>query len=135
MRTATKRAWWVTAIVIAAASLLIGGALLALVRPIVLAGGTEPIAAPTRVYADYLVARNLGIGLFLIALLALRAGHALSAGLLLVAAVQLLDGVLDVLQSRFLLVPIVIALAVACIAASARHSGGRLWRSSTWRDR
>jgi hypothetical protein len=127
--------WWVTGVVIVCAVLLMIGAVLALVRPGLLGNLADPMTTTVRVYADYVVARDGVLAIFLVLLLVARAGRALSTALLIVALIQAADVVLDAFQGRVAIVPLAAVIAIACITAAVRHSDLPLWRISNWRER
>jgi hypothetical protein len=64
--TTSARPWWVTAIVILGSLLLIVGAMIALLRPQMLLSPDQPVTPAVRVYAGYLVSRNLALVLMLL---------------------------------------------------------------------
>ena len=111
---------FLTAVTIGTALLLLVGAAIALVAPNLLTGTASPGGEADRVYEDYTVARDGALGLFLVALLALREVRTLAAALALIAAVQLIDGVLDVAGGRWLVLPAVVSVGVAGALAASR---------------
>ena len=112
---------FLTAVTLATALLLLGGAVIALVAPNLLTGTASPTGDEVaRVYEDYTVARDGALGLFLVALLALHEVRTLAAALVLIALVQLVDGILDVASGRWILLPAVISVALAGLLAAAR---------------
>jgi hypothetical protein len=82
--------WWVSTIALAGAALLTLGGILALVNPAMLVGRAAEIDAAARVYAGYLVSRNLAVAAMLGAWI-IRARAVLSGALLLTAMIQFLD--------------------------------------------
>src|SRR5712671_3783923 len=82
--------WWVSASVIVGAMLMGAGAVIALVRPAMLVAPNAEITAAVRVYAGYLVSRNLALAAMLVAMLAMRARGVLSSLMVLTAFIQLL---------------------------------------------
>lgn len=103
-----------------AAILMGAGAVIALVRPEMLVAKGADITEPVRVYAGYLVSRNLAIAVCLLVALAMKARNALPAFLALTALVQLLDSVLDAVEDRWPLVPGVLILGLVLAAAARR---------------
>jgi hypothetical protein len=65
--------WWLCAIVVAGAVLMILGGIIALVNPAMLVAKGEEINGAARVYAGYLVPRNLAIAAMLLGALIVRA--------------------------------------------------------------
>ena len=113
--------WWVAAIVIVGSVLMAAGAVIAMVRPAMLAPPGESINGAVRVYAGYLFSRNLAIAALLLGSLILRARPALRAMLVLAASIQLLDAVIDCLEGRWVLAPGILVLGVMFLAG-ALHS-------------
>ena len=124
---------WVEAVVLVAATLTAGGAAVAWLRPQLLVGGQGDISPATRVYADYLISRNIALAVVLLALLALRSYRMLTGALVLTAFVQLLDIAIDAATGRLLLLPGLVVLTAALFAAAAKLSPQPLWRAATWR--
>ena len=112
--------WWVSAIVLLAALLLTAGAIIALVHPAMLVSPGAAITPATRVYADYLFSRNLALAIALAALLLVRARTPLRSMIALAALIQLLDGIMDVVEARWAIVPGVLLLAAIFLAAALR---------------
>src|ERR1700760_1774060 len=79
---------WVSGFLVAGAVLLILGGTIALVNPSMLISPHDEITNGVKVYAGYVVARNIGLGLFLPLLLALRARRSLGSMLMLVGMIQ-----------------------------------------------
>jgi uncharacterized membrane protein YedE/YeeE len=87
-----------------------------------------------RVYAHYLVARNLAVAIVLGILLAMRARRLLAGLLVLTALIQLLDAGLDAATGRWALVPGLLVLTAAFLVGAARLCGQALWQVATWQD-
>jgi hypothetical protein len=111
---------WVTAVTCLAVLLLTTGAVVALVRPALLLAPGDGVGNGVRVYADYLVSRNLAVAAVLVAALAARARPVLAAVLALTALIQAIDLALDAVTARWALVPGLAILAIALALAAAR---------------
>lgn len=116
------------------ATLMAAGGIIALVNPAMLVSSGAQINGATRVYAGYLVSRNLVLALMLLFTLAIRARHALGHLMLLTACIQLLDAGLDILGGRFALVPGVLVYAIAFFIGAAKLSGHAFWSVAAWRE-
>lgn len=92
------------------------------------------ISEGVRVYAGYLVSRNLAIAIALVALLAVRARRTLSGLMFLVATIQLFDAVIDCIEGRWMIVPGIMIFGLVYLVAAIRLAGRPLWHSETWRD-
>ncbi len=123
--------WLRIAIVLSAMLMIIGG-IIAWVKPAMLLSPNAAITEGVRVYAGYLVSRNLCLALMLLAMLLLRARAALSTLLLLNGFVQLLDAFIDLSESRWMLVPGVTLLSLIFFAGAARLSGHAFWKREAW---
>jgi hypothetical protein len=123
---AIPRPWWVTAIVIVGSLLLIVGAIVALLRPQMLLSPSEAVTPAVRVYAGYLVSRNLALGLMLLSALRLRTRLPLHSLMVLYALVQLLDVVMDVIEHRWTVVPGIVVLALLFLLGASRLSPSTL---------
>jgi hypothetical protein len=123
---------WVSLLVIAGALLTAMGAVIALVRPVMLASPGDEINGAVHIYAGYLAARNFALALMLLGLLALRARRALGNVMALVALVQILDVGMDCAEGRWTIVPVVLVLGVLYSIGSARLSGSPFWRRQAW---
>ena len=121
---------WVIATVMAGALLLGAGGIIALVRPEMLISPQAEMNSAARVYAGYLVSRNLALAIMLLAALGTGARQALSGLLALAALVQFIDMVLDAAEGRIALVPGVIALGVLFSLAAARMCGRPFWKET-----
>jgi hypothetical protein len=125
---------WVVASVIAGALLMGAGAAIALVRPAMLVAPKAEITDAVRVYAGYLVSRNLALALMLIAMLAIRARRVLSGLMLLTAFIQFIDAGMDVLEGRWAIVPGVLIFAIVFFLGAARLNGQPLRKIASWRS-
>lgn len=125
-------AWWVRVIVILGAGLTAMGAVIALVYPAMLVSPHDEINNAVRIYAGYLVARNLAIALLLMVLLVLRAKRALGNLMALMGVIQLLDVCMDVAEGRWSIVPGILVFGIAFLVGAARLSGYAFWRSEAW---
>jgi hypothetical protein len=130
----TSLPWWLIAIVTVGSMLMLAGAGFALLRPELLLSPGQPITEGVRVYAGYLVSRNLALGLMLLAALVLRARGALSTLMLLYAFVQLLDVGNDALEGRWAIVPAIAILGLLFLLGAARLSGHFFWSARAWRQ-
>ncbi len=125
---------WVVASVIFGALLMGAGAVIAVARPAMLVAPNAEITDAVRVYAGYLVSRNLALALTLIAMLAMRARGVLGGLMLLTAFIQLFDAGMDVLEGRWAIVPGVLVFAIVFFLGAARISARPLWSVAAWRD-
>ena len=132
--TVTSLPWWLIAIVIVGSVLMFAGACFAFLRPEMLLSPGQPITEGVRVYAGYLVSRNLALSLMLLAALALRARGALSTLMVLYAFIQLLDVGNDALEGRLPIVPGILILGVLFLIGAARLSGHPFWSPNAWRQ-
>jgi hypothetical protein len=126
--------WWLPSMVILGALLMGAGGVIALVHPAMLVSAGAEINAATQVYAGYLVSRNLTLAAMLLIMLGLRARRALSTLMVLTAFIQLLDAGMNVVEGRWILVPGVLAYAIAFFIGAARLSGHGFWQAAVWRD-
>jgi hypothetical protein len=125
---------WVATVVGLGALLTIAGAVIAIADPAILLDPADHVTGAVRVYAGYLFARNLALGVMLIALLALRARHLLVGLMVLTAAIQVLDVAVDAATGRWLLVPGLLVFAGAFILGARRLADRPLWRVLAWCD-
>ena len=95
---------WVSTVVILGVLLIMAGAAISKVDPTLLTNGS-PMTEVTRVYADYLFARNLALAVVVLLLLAIRARRMLAGLMVLVALIQLLDVGDDLARGAWLLIP------------------------------
>lgn len=93
--------WWIRIVVVAGAALTLMGAGIALGNPAMLIGPNVAVSEGVRIYAGYLVSRNLVMGVLLVALLLARARRALAGLMALVALIQLADCVIDCFEGRW----------------------------------
>jgi hypothetical protein len=86
----------------------------------------RPATPAVRVYAGYLVSRNLALAFMLLS--ALRAGGrvTLHGMMVLYALVQLLDVVMDVMEHRWTVLPVIILLALLFLLGARRLSQNSL---------
>ena len=126
--------WWLYIVVILGAILLASGALLSKVDPSLLANG-ERITAATRVFADYTFARDLGLTLLLLFLLVIKSGRILAGIMVLVALIQILDMINDLIRGDFALVPVVLVFAIAFLVGASKVLGQPIWHIDSWRER
>jgi len=108
------------------------GAVIALVYPAMLVSPHDEINNAVRIYAGYLVARNLAIALLLMVLLVLGAKRALGNLMALVGMIQLLDVCMDVAEGRWSIVPGILVFGIVFLVGAARLSGYAFWRSEAW---
>jgi hypothetical protein len=126
--------WWLSTSVILGALLMAAGGMIALIRPAMLVSPDAEINAAARVYAGYLVSRNLALAAMLLAMLGMRARRTLSSLMVLTAFVQLLDAGMDCMEGRWVLVPGVLVFAIVFFLGAARLSGQPFWKVAAWRD-
>jgi hypothetical protein len=126
--------WWVSGSVVVGALLMAAGGLIALIHPAMLVSPGAEINGAVRVYAGYLVSRNLALAIMLLVMLGLRTRGALSNLMVLTAFIQLLDAGMDFREGRWTLVPGVILFAVVFFLGAARLSGQPFWKLAAWRD-
>jgi hypothetical protein len=129
----SRTPWWLATIVIIGALLMAAGGIIALVKPAMLLGPYEVINGATRVYAGYLVSRNIALAAMLLFMLAIRARGVLSSLMVLTAFIQLLDADMDILEGRWALVPGVLIYAIAFLVGAARLDRP-FWKAAVWRD-
>ena len=124
---------WVSIVVILGTLLTITGAVIGKVEPTLLTNGS-PITEATRVYADYMFARNLALAVMLFFLLTVRARRMLACCMVLVAFIQIVDVVDDLVRGDFLLVPGLLVFAIIFLLGAWCLFGQALWHADTWRD-
>lgn len=124
--------WWVALIVILGAALTLTGAVIGKVDPSLLTGGS-PVNDAGRVYADYLFARNLAVGVMLLLSLSARARHILAGFMVLSALIQMVDIIDDLTRGAFFLVPGLVLFAVVFLLGAWRLFGKAIWSLDTWR--
>ena len=113
---------WVCIVVLVGSLLMIVGAMIALVRPATLVEKGEEINAAVRVYAGYLFSRNLAIAVMLLFALRASARKALSTLMMLTALIQLLDALVDCLERRWAVLPVVFVIGLAFSIGANRTS-------------
>ncbi|GAC1655390.1 MAG: hypothetical protein NVS9B15_16200 [Acidobacteriaceae bacterium] len=118
MSRVARLPWWVDAVVVLCALLMIMGAVIAVFRPAMLVGHAGGMNGAVKVYAGYLFSRNLMIGVVLLAALFTGARKALGAVMLLAGGVQILDAAMDALEHRWALVPGVLILGLLLVAGA-----------------
>jgi len=126
--------WWLCAIVAAGAVLMVVGAVLALVRPGMLASPHDEINGAVHIYAGYVASRNLAIGLLLLAALSLRIRGALSSLMVLFAFIQFIDVGIDCLEGRWAIIPAILILGLAFLFGSSRVAGYPFWKLERWKN-
>ncbi len=126
--------WWLSVVVILGALLTATGAVISKVDPVILTNGT-PMTDATRVYADYLFARNLPLAVMLLLLFALRARRMLAGFMVLVALIQMVDVINDLMRGDLLIVPGLLVFAIVFLLGAWRLFGEALWHVNTWRDK
>ena len=112
--------WWVWLITVGGSILMIVGAIIALIDPALLVGGGGQTNETANVYASYFVSRNLVVGIFLSAAIVVRASGPLRTMLLLTAAIQLSDAVLDCFERRWSVVPVALFIGLMSLIAARR---------------
>lgn len=125
---------WLPLIVVPGALLLAAGAIIALVNPAMLASPGIDINGAVHVYAGYLVARNLALALLLLVALCMGARRSLSTLMVLTALIQFFDAGMDIVESRWPLIPGVVVFAALFLLGAARITGSPAWRAAAWRD-
>jgi len=123
---------WVRVFVAAGGLLMLVGGLIAMLKPSMLIAPHDQITNGVKIYAGYVAARNLALGLFLPLLMALRSRRALGSMMVLVGFIQILDVIMDCVEGRWAIVPGVIVLGVLYFIAAARVSGAPFWRRESW---
>ncbi len=126
--------WWLCAIVAVGAVLMVVGAVLALVRPGMLASPHDEINGAVHIYAGYVASRNLAIGLLLLATLILRFRGALSSLMVLYAFIQFIDVGIDCLEGRWVIIPGILILGLAFLFGSSRVAGYPFWKLERWKN-
>jgi hypothetical protein len=124
--------WWIFLAVVLGALLMAAGGVIALVRPGMLVSPHDEINGAVRVYAGYLVSRNLAMATMLFAMLTLRARGALSNLMVLTAFIQFLDAGIDCMEGRWAVVPGVVIFGLIFFVGAAQVSGFPFWRRKAW---
>ena len=125
---------WVSVSVILGALLMVMGAVIALIHPAMLVSTDAQMNEAARVYAGYLVSRNLALAVLLVAALGTRARAALRSLMVLTALIQIFDAAIDCVERRWPLVPGVAVFAIVFFLGAARLSDYPLWKLAAWRD-
>lgn len=126
--------WWLSASVVAGALLMAAGGVIALVHPAMLVSANAEMNVAARVYAGYLVSRNLALAGMLLIVLAKGARSVLSSLMMLTAVIQLLDAGMDSMEGRWTLVPGVLVFAIVFFLGAARLSGLPSWKVAPVRN-
>jgi hypothetical protein len=121
------------AIAVLGALLLTAGAVLALFYPVMLVSAHDEINGAVHIYAGYLASRNLALAIMMVAALCFGAKGMLNNLLLLVAFIQLLDAVMDVVEGRWPVATGVVVLAALFFIASGSLSGYPFWKIHAWK--
>jgi hypothetical protein len=108
--------------------LMAAGGVIALVHPAMLVSAHAEINLASRVYAGYLVSRNLALAGMLLVTLAVGARVVLSSLMVLTAFIQLLDAGMDLIEGRWTLLPGVLLFAILFFLGAARLSGRPFWK-------
>jgi hypothetical protein len=125
-------AWWIRVAVILGAALTAMGGIIALVYPAMLVSPHDEINGAVRIYAGYLVSRNLAIAILLMASLVLGARRALGNLMFLVGLIQLIDVCMDVAEGRWAIVPGILVFGIVFLVGAARLCGYPFWRTQAW---
>lgn len=131
-RNSSASARWPAFVVVLGVVLLAAGAVIALFRPAMLVSPYDAVTPAVRTFADYFAARNLAMATLLLALWIAGLRRALGNALILVAAVQLLDALMDCVEGRWMLVPGVALLGILFLAAAASLCGSPFWHRRAW---
>jgi hypothetical protein len=123
----------VSIVVILGALLTLTGAVISKVDPTLLTNGS-PMTDAARIYADYMFARNLTLAVMLLLLLAVRARRMLAGFMVLIAFIQIVDVVDDLVRGAFLLVPGLLVFAIVFLLGAWRLFGQAVWHVETWRE-
>lgn len=110
--------WWVGAIVLIGALITAAGGVIALVKPEILTGA--PMNSAAYVYAGYLISRDLGLALALVATLILRMRRELAGLMLLTALIQVIDILVDATTGRLSILPAIIVVGAAFLIGALR---------------
>ena len=115
------------------ALLLAVGAVIALFHPVMLVSAHDEINGAVHIYAGYFASRNLALAIMVVAALCFGGKGMLSDLLLLVALIQLLDAVMDLVEGRWPVATGVVGLAVLFLIASGSLSGYPFWKIQAWK--
>ncbi len=124
--------WWLRLVVLLFAGLFAAGAVIALVHPAMLVSPNDQITGAVRIFAGYMAARNLALGLMLVAMLAMKARRLLGGLMVLSGLIQILDACIDSFEGRWAVAPGVLVLGVICLFVAARLCGSPFWRAKSW---
>lgn len=124
--------WWVYVIVILGTLLLAVGAVISKVNPSLLTGSAA-ITPATQVFADYTFARDAALVLMLVFLLSIKARRMLAGMMVLIALIQVLDMIDDLIRGDFALVPVVLVFAVVFFIGASKVFGRAAWHVDVWR--
>jgi hypothetical protein len=124
--------WWLQAIVLLGALLMVAGALIGLLNPAMLVSPGDEINAAVHIYAGYLFSRNAALAVLLVASLLFRSKATLNTLILLTAFIQLLDAGVDCMEGRWAIAPGVLIFGLLFLVASRRLSGHPFWRKEAW---
>ena len=124
--------WWLYLVIYFGSFLLIAGALIALIDPMLLVGPGQQLTVGVKIYAGYLVSRNLTIGLLLLFAERMNARASLCTLMLATALIQFVDGVIDLIEQRWTIIPVVLAIGTAFLIGARRVAGNSLWRPGSW---
>ena len=124
--------WWLQAIVLLGALLMVAGALIALLNPAMLVSPGDEINAAVHIYAGYLFSRNAALAVLLVTSLLFRSKATLNTLILLTAFIQLLDAGVDCMEGRWAIAPAVLIFGLLFLVASRRLSGHPFWRKEGW---
>jgi len=110
------------------------GAFLALLNPALLAGKGEQMNNAARIFAGYLISRNLSLTARLAGARALRAGKVLGDFLTLTALIQFVDAAVDCSEQRWAVVTVMVLLGLAFLTGAGSALGRSVWKIAPWRD-
>jgi hypothetical protein len=124
--------WWLYLVVFSGSFLMIAGALIALIDPMLLVGPGRQLTEGVKIYAGYLVSRNLTIGLLLLLAQRMNARASLCTLMLATALIQFVDGAIDLIEQRWTIIPMALVIGIAFLIGARRVAGSSLWRPSSW---
>ena len=93
--------WWLRTIVVVGALLMVTGAFIALLHPVLLVSPHDEINGAVHIYAGYLASRNFGLAIMLLVAMSLRGRGMLNTLILLTAFIQVLDAGIDCVEGRW----------------------------------
>lgn len=126
--------WWLVATVVIGAVLAAVGGISAIVKPDMLLEPGQSMNDAATLYADYLVSRNIALAIMLLVMLALRARRPLAGLMVFTALVQLFDAVMDIVEGRLALLPILLVYAIAFLIGASWLFGQAFWKAAAWQD-